>query len=484
MRTKVRILAIATLALAAGQAVATERWSEMESCVLDAPGGIHSAEALCGTLEVAENPADPDGRQLDLAWAVVPARGRAASDPLFFLAGGPGQSARDMLPLMKAVLREASRERDLVFLDQRGTGGSNALDCDFETMEAFAEPDDWEELEARVRECKADWDADVRFYTTTDAARDLEALREHIGAERINLLGGSYGTRLAQVYLRNHPDRVRSVILDGVVPTRLALGSEHAESLDNALERLFEACRDDGDCAERFPELSESFAELKSRYREESRSIVIDDPRTGEPRDIEFDRDTLAGALRFLAYQPESQMMIPYLIDEAVNRDDPSRLASQMLMVTDQMDEMIAFGLNLTVGCSEDWGHWPDTDAGDTLLGNSMRDFYRQFCQWWPAGDAPADFHEPFDSEVPILLLSGELDPVTPPEYGAEAAEQFTESRHLVATGRGHIVVTNRCMAGIAAQFLASADPDDPDTSCMDRMGPEPFFLNLLGPRP
>ena len=325
----------------------------------------------------------------------------------------------------------------------------------------------------------------MAFYTTTQAAADLEALRLEYGIEQYNLIGGSYGTRLAQVYLRNYPDRVRSVVLDGVVPTRLALGSEHAEMLDRALERLFEDCAETEDCAEAFPDLGEAFAELKARYRDRTQQIVVTHPRTGQGIDLPFGRDMLASALRFLAYSPESQMIIPYLVHEAARTGSPERLASQAIIVTDRMNDMIAIGLNFAVGCSEDWPAWPEQpDQSGTLLGNSMTEVYEQVCQWWPAGKAPADFHQPFDSEVPVLLLSGELDPVTPPAYGEEAAEQFSNSVHLVAKGRGHIVLTLPCMSDIVTRFVRQADVDELDTECMARIGHEPFFLDLLGPAP
>ncbi|MDZ7789102.1 MAG: alpha/beta hydrolase [Xanthomonadales bacterium] len=178
-------------------------------------------------------------------------------------------------------------------------------------------------------------------------------------------------------------------------------------------------------------------------------------------------------------------MMIPYLVHEAASTGSPERLASQAMIVSDQMNDMIAIGLNFAVGCSEDWPVWPEnTDHSETLLGNSMGELYAQVCQWWPAGDTPRDFHQPFDADVPVLLLSGELDPVTPPEYGEEAAEQFSDSRHLVANGRGHIVLTTPCMSSIATEFVREADVEDLDTECMDRIGHEPFFLDLLGPAP
>ena len=469
-------------------ASAEDRYAGLTDCELAAGGGRITASARCGTFEVPENRSDPDGRQLELAYAVLPARApRAQPDPVFFLAGGPGQSARETLPIMRHALRDINRERDLVFLDQRGTGGSNRLDCAFDDDEAAWLDPSPDQLTDQLAECRRRWDADLRFYTTSDGAGDLEALRERYGFEQINLIGGSYGTRMAQVYLRQYPDRVRSVILDGVVPTRLHLGAEHGLMLDRALQGLFTACAEQPRCAETFPDLPESFRLLKERYHASDNGPLIEltHPRTGEVMELPFTRPTLAGALRFLAYAPQTQTLIPKLVHEAATSGDPARLASQALIVTDQMTELIAIGLNFAVGCSEDWPGWPAMpEQEDTLLGNSMKEVYDAVCSDWPLGDRPDDFHQAFDSDVPILILSGELDPVTPPEYGDEAHAQFSNSLHLVARGRGHIVLTQPCISRIGTEFMTTASFDELDTSCMDRLGPEPFFLNLLGPAP
>jgi len=345
----------------------------------------------------------------------------------------------------------------------------------------------YEQLTEQMSACRAEWDADLRFYTTTDAARDIESLRLHYSFEEINLIGGSYGTRLAQVYLRNYSDHVRSVILDGVVPTRLHLGSEHGIMLDRALEKLFAACTGQPACSNTFPELAEAFETLKNQFpdTDSGPELMVTHPRRGQAIEMPFTRATLAAALRFLAYSPQSQMMIPYLVHEAAVTNDPTRLASQALIVTDQMADMIAIGLNFAVGCSEDWPGWPEVPGQEaTLLGNSMRTVYDQVCAEWPRAELPEDFHQPFDAEAPVLLLAGELDPVTPPSYGDEAEAQYSNSLHLVAQGRGHIVITQECMAQIASRFVADAGFDDLDTECMERLGPEPFFVDLLGPAP
>ncbi len=482
------LLALAFLAAGVftGASAGDDRWAGLEPCEISIAGGRLTAEAQCGTLTVGENPDAPDDRRIELAFSVAPARsGRALPDPVVYLAGGPGQSARETLPIMQRALRDLNRDRDLIFLDQRGTGGSNILDCEMDDGHDLWMETDLADTSESLKRCMQRWDADVRFYTTTQGAADLESFRAHYDIAALNLIGGSYGTRMAQVYLRNYPEHVRSVVLDGVVPTRLQLGSEHGIMLDRALHRLFDACQQDSECSAHFPELDSDFSELKARYNGNSQPIFVTHPRTGQGFEMNFTRDVLATALRFLAYSPESQMMIPYLVHEAATTGSPERLASQALIVTDQMMDLIAVGLNFSVGCSEDWPDWPEgIDQSATLLGESLTEVYREVCSWWPAGEVPEDFHQPFDADVPMLILSGELDPVTPPAYGDEALAQYSQARHLVAEGRGHIVLTNPCIGGIATRFIRSADVEDLDTDCMKAIGPEPFFLDLLGPAP
>ena len=482
-RINLYLLALALLATAPA---AAQRYDALDSCELVGSRNL-SVSARCGQLEVAENPDQPDGRRISLAFAVVPARAsQAQPDPVFFLAGGPGQSARDVAPLISAALRDLNRNRDLIFLDQRGTGGSNALNC---ITDSTDESDwlemDYERIEQALKACQEDWDADVRFYTSSHAAADLIALADHLEFGPINLIGGSYGTRLAQVVMRHYPERIRSVVLDAVVPTRLSLGSEHAIKLDAALARLFERCEATPSCREQFPDLDRALDELIERYRGQQERMVVTHPRTGQGIEIDFNDMVLASALRFLAYDPMSQSIIPYLVHEAATTGSPERLASQAMIVSDQLSDQIALGLNFAVGCSEDWPVWPrDIDSSDTLLGDTMLEFYDAICHWWPTGPTDPDFHTPFDHGHPVLILSGELDPVTPPEYGDEAAAQYAESLHLVGRGLGHIAMTQPCFGSIIARFIDAASVSELDTGCIERLGPPPFFTDLLGPLP
>jgi len=484
LRINPSALALSLLACLSAPGLAAKNFDDLRSCELSGIGGS-SVSARCGTLEVPEDRDQPDGRQLSLSYAVVPARaGSPALDPVFFLAGGPGQSAIDVAPLISMALRGVNRDRHLVFLEQRGTGSSHPLNCNPDDLDDMIEMDT-DRINQAVRDCMADWDVDVRHFTSNDYAQDMEALRGVYGFEQINLIGGSYGTRMAQVYLRAYPERVRSVVLDAVAPTRLRLGSEHSLKLDQALGLLFQRCTDSETCSERFPDVETAFRDLIQQYRDNGQSITISHPRTGEGTPIEFNDQTLGGALRFLAYSPQTQMIIPYLVHEAATTGQPDRIAAQALIMTDQITGQLAFGLNFSVGCSEDWPSWPqDIDNRDTLLGDSMVELYASICEWWPAGDSPTDFHTPFDSEAPILILSGELDPVTPPEYGEEAASQFSNSLHLVGTGLGHTVTSHPCFSGIIAEFFDSASVEALDTDCMEVLDNAPFFVDLLGPQP
>ena len=181
-------------------------------------------DAYCGSLKVYENRATKQGRQIDLNIVVLPAlRSDAAPDPLFFLAGGPGQGAAKLAKVVREIFRRVQSDRDIVLVDQRGTGKSNPLDCnsDDDSLQAIMETN--EQVLDRLKACQAKYDADLTLYTTPIAMDDLDDVRAFLGYDKINVYGGSYGTRAALVYMRQHGDRVRSAILDGVAPTNMRL---------------------------------------------------------------------------------------------------------------------------------------------------------------------------------------------------------------------------------------------------------------------
>ncbi|MEJ2401135.1 MAG: alpha/beta hydrolase [Xanthomonadales bacterium] len=488
LRTTILIAGLATtlsFAVPAWAQSAEPAGVELETCELLVPGTPLSVVGQCGWLDVAENPAEPDGRRIRIHVARVPASGRVTEpDPLVFFAGGPGQAATESWPILAGALRKVNESRDILLVDQRGTGQSHPLKCpQVELEDALLA--DWDALADRTHSCLESLDADPRFYTTTIAMHDIDAARRALGYERVNLYGGSYGTRAAQVYYRLFPDQVRTIVLDGVVPQTLGLGTEHAIKLDQAVYRVLAACEADTDCATRFPDTAGKLRDLLRRVVEDPVDVTIEHPTTGEPVTLNFEREVLASALRFLSYSPETQAMLPMLIHEAATEQRFDRLASQMMITATGLQQTIAQGMEMSVMCAEDYPLFPRRiEPNDTLLGTLMDNVVRVQCGVWPAGPVPDDFHEPVSGDVPVLLLSGEYDPVTPPEYGDAVAAHFGQATHLVAPGQAHIVATRGCMGDLVSTFIIDGHAGNLDTACMARLERSPFFHTLTGPAP
>lgn len=484
---------VATAVVAAAMmapAVAAERKVgslTFRDCDLKNPALGEVLGGLCTTLAVPENPAEPAGRMISLRIGLVPAKSaEPAPDPVFFLAGGPGQSALDSYPAIAAGFERMREKRHIVLIDQRGTGESNKLVCKGKEDEnAFADesgdnPDAQRDFAAKcATELAAT--ADPRQYTTTVAAADFDAVRKALGAAKVNVVGGSYGTRAAQTYLRYYPDSVRSMILDGVVPPTLALGNDHAKNLEAALASIFQRCRDDRACFEAFGDPAEDLSRLKLQLRSAAKPVRYRDTKNWALRDEEFSFGHLALTVRLFAYAPESAALLPHALNEAAAGRFETLMA-QSDMVLGELGESIMHGMQLSVICSEDAGRFVlDPDDADSLLGTEMIEMMQAQCGAWPKGVRPDNFHDPLSSDVPVLLMSGEFDPVTPPRYGEETVKGYRNGRHLVVRGRGHIVLTAGCMPKLAAEFIDKNEAKALDASCLDVMPAIPAFLNANG---
>lgn len=459
----------------------------LEPCQLGAPGSASRLAARCGVLRVPEDRSKRDGRAISLRIAVVPAVSRSPSpDPLVFLTGGPGQAATEAYPTLAPAFRRINRDRDVVLVDQRGTGGSNALRCPEEEVKDLALLDE-EAVGPWVSRCLAGLPGDPRFYTTSIAMTDLDEAREALGYERLNLYGLSYGTRAALTYLRIFPERVRSVILDGVVPPTEVLGVDVAADAQRAIDLLIERCASDEECREAFPDLSKDLDSVMELL-EPPLPVTLRHPRTGKTEELSFSREMAAYAIRLLSYSQETASLVPLLLSSAV-RSDPAPLAAQFLMTAEQVGETMAEGMGISVICSEDFPFFEEDAIADrnrnTYLGALQTDSLKLVCPLWPRGDVPVDFKNPVHSEAPVLLLSGEADPVTPPENGAlTASELGAKALHLVARGQGHVVIHRGCLPNLAADFIESGSFEGLDTSCVDEIEPQPFFLSYAGPSP
>ena len=459
---------------------------EFSNCMLTLPGTSRTANARCGSFEVAENPAEPAGKRVSLKVAIAPATGKTTEpDPVFIFAGGPGQAASETWVMIQYTLNKIRKNRDIVMIDQRGTGGSNKLECVSELEEDLNREIDLELIRTETEKCLAELDGDPRFYTTSIAMNDYNLVRQAMGYDKINLMGVSYGSRAAQVYLRQFPETVRSVTLDSVVPMQLALGQEHAVMLDRSVQNVIEDCAANETCNSLFPHQAEELNALFTRLRNEPHQITITNPVSGEPQEILVTADTLGVSMRFLSYASETQAMIPLLVHEALTTGDLTRLATQALLVMTGLNEMLSKGMELSVMCSEDYPFIDfSADYSTTLMGNLLLEIVGLQCGIWPRGEVAEDFHQPVVSDVPVLLMSGERDPVTPPSYAAQVAETFSNSLNLVAHGQSHSVMKNICLRDITTEFIEKGSVEDLDTSCVENILPAPFFTSLLGPEP
>jgi pimeloyl-ACP methyl ester carboxylesterase len=489
-----RVLLVLLCATLAGAALAgcdqdrnrQQATLQLERCRLP---GVDS-QARCGRYEVWEDRAAKAGRKLSLHVAVLPAlAARPEPDPLFILAGGPGQSASGVARLLAPALERVRRKRDLVFVDQRGTGRSAPLECDLEptqaslTLRLRADLD-----EAAVQRCAQALSAthDLRHYGTAVAMEDLDEVRAALGYGKINLWGASYGTRAALVYLRRHPARVRVAILDGVAPLSLVLPKDMAKDGDRALRLLFSACAEDDACDAAWPRLGARFDALMDRLAQAPARVEAPHPVTGETETVEVDRDAFARILRVLLYQPEATSLVPLTIDRAEKGDFRPFLA-QSEWVSSGFSKDVAVGMFLSVVCTEDAPYLEEAElrraAEGTFLGPGFALDVLRSCRAWPKGKVPDGFREPVRSEVPVLLLSGELDPVTPPRWAEEARAHLPNARHLVLPATGHGTLGNACVRRLIERFVEQGTTAAMPGSC-DEVARPPFFVDFAGPTP
>ena len=460
----------------------------LTDCRLEHPFHLTSISAHCGTLRVPEDPEHPKDRAIELKVAVVPALNRrSVAAPLFLLAGGPGQSAAQVYVSLNSAFARINRDHAIVLLDQRGTGGSNPQSCPY--PEEWEQPDDpLPELRKATKDCLAKLTPRVRFYTTSIAVRDLDEVRAALGFEQIDLYGVSYGTRVAEHYMRRYPSHVHAVILDGVTYPEQMIGLQTPQDGENALNLIMARCLQASDCAAAYPDLQRDLESLLRQFGPQKVMVTIDDPNSGLPLQIEFNRRILGAALRFLSYSAMQASLLPALIKEGAHgRLRP--LASQSIMNARQIGDQLANGMQYSVICSEDEAffaaaNFDRAEMAKTYQGTDLVDALAEICKLWPRGPVDADLHAPLHSDIPTLLLSGEADPVTPPADAERAAVGLTRHRHLILKGEGHGQVAIGCVPRLMADFLNDAVPDKLDAGCLDVHTPEPFFLSMTGPSP
>jgi len=475
------LFAAASLALAACHPVDTapRPGLALEACRLP---GVDGA-ASCGTFDVWEDRSAKKGQRIGINVAVVPARIRAHEpDPIFVFAGGPGQGAvalaSDVMPLFSRL----NDLRDIVFIDQRGTGGSHPLDCeedpDSPLQSAFEDalPEDL------VRKCLAQLDADPRQYVTSIAVEDIDDVRAALGYAKVNLWGGSYGTRVELEYLRRHGEHVRSMVLDGVAPATMKLPLSFVADGDAALGKLVSDCAADALCRLTYPDLRGTIESLRSRLARRPVRAAIQDPRTGEKETIDVTENVFLSGLFRPLYVAELASLLPFGIASAA-RGDFNPLLAQNLEFADDVSENLSLGMHLAVVCSEDIPLVTPADlaaADRSFFGRALVDDFVRACRDWPRGQVPADYYTPVTSSVPALVLSGGIDPATPPRHAEQVVATLPNARHFIAPHLGHGVSLHGCAPHLVEEFIRKGSAATLDGSCLGKI-PRPLYMLPLG---
>jgi pimeloyl-ACP methyl ester carboxylesterase len=430
---------------------------------------------LCGRYDVPEDRSQPSGRRVPLNVVVLPATGDSvAGDPLVFLAGGGVAPATRYAGFLSRAFPKLRRQRDILLVDQRGTWGSQPLACDgaggadgsADTAAAIA----------ALRRCRDSLStgADLRLYSTPIAMDDLDEVRAWLGYDRLNLYGVSYGTKAAQVYLRQHPDRVRAAVLYGVVPLTLPMQLDLAASAQATFERACRACAADSACHAAFPDPAADLDTLLARLHAATARVALE-RQDGSPREVEVTERAVRDLVQGMLGSTRAIERLPALV-HAGRTGDWKPMASALSEQGGPPPP--PRGVFLCILCTEAMPQVDPRAIGPATRGTFFSDFpvrwqLRQ-CREWPRGPLPKGFWQPVSTSVPVLAISGDLDPITPSRYGESVIRSMPNGRHLVVSNRSHNDV-DPCITSLFESFLIAGTATGLDTSCVSLPRPLRF---------
>ncbi len=444
--------------------------------------------AKCGTYEVYEDRAARKGRMISLKILVLPATGdKREPDPLFYFAGGPGASATEDAPGFARGFADIREHRDLVFVDQRGTGGSHSLDCQlFNPADLQSYLGHFFPIEA-VRKCRPELEAkaDLKLYTTTIAMDDIDEVRAALGYDRINLFGASYGSRAALTYLKRHPKRVRTATLQGVSPTNHFLPGDFALQTERALQGVLSECAAHEECSKAFPKIKEDAKSLLAQLMKGPVEVEVQKPNSTERVKVKLSRDLAAEAIRYMLYNPISASRVPIAIHAAAGGNFVP-IAQAAVRYRINMVGTGSNGMYLSVTCAEDVP-WIKPGEGERMAENTFLGDYRlrqqrEACALWPRAKVERDYAQPVRSDVPVLILTGEWDPVTPPSNGETVAKTLPNSLHIVVPHGAHGIdglEGIECVDRITNEFIERATTKGIDTACVKNIRRKWFQTKL-----
>jgi pimeloyl-ACP methyl ester carboxylesterase len=442
--------------------------------------------ALCGTYEVFENRATRTGRKIPLRVLVLPATGPdRLPDPYIYFAGGPGEPSIPAIRFLTQKLGSLRLKRDVLLLDLRGTGKSGGLFCpelkEKESAQGFL--DDFMPVD-KVHACldRLKKEVDLSWYTTDAAVDDVEEVRTALGYGQLNLIGGSYGTRTVQTYLRRHPRSVRTATMHGIVAPDRPLLLDMPGNAQKALDGLIAECEGDPACRGAYPKLRQEVGAVLSRVTKEPVRVELTDPATGQPTEVRLSQNGLAQSLRYMLYSPVEAASLPLKVHLAAQGDwKPLAWSAQ---IHGSIMSMMAEGLYQSVTCAEDVPFVRDGEVAAAVAGTFLGDFrirrQKAACQGWPTRDLGSDLRSPVVSDVPALLISGERDPASPVSNGERVARGLKRSRHLIIPDGSHYndeMQGSDCVNGLIAAFIEAGSAEGLDTSCVARVRRPDFEL-------
>lgn len=464
-----------------------------ENCAENTNQYLKTAQnSECGTFVVPLNPAAANGKQIQLNILRIPAIKPLNRSPLFILAGGPGQAATDLASSFAFLFRNILQKHDLVFVDQRGTGQSNSLSCDMaaDRLEALNPKQKRTELMRQYKTCLsnspyADDPTQFAFYTTPYAADDLEVVRKALGYKQINLWGASYGTRVGLQYLRQYPNAIRSAVLDGLSPIDIALPKWTNRDSAQALQKILSSCEAQVSCKQAYPNLLNQWKQLLEKVKNSSIVMTLQHPRTQHTQSVYIDDKTLSSWVRFALYVRDWSPLLPLSMFRATQLDFQT-LYGMAIQGSEGVEDGISLLMHMSVICNEDYVVNQSNGASNSKklpLINVDTSQYEIACPLFNSKSALSPRQvKPIKSDAPVLLLSGELDPATPPVWGKHVQNKLANSRHLIASGGHHGVTALGCTSQIITDFIEQGGFGSIETDCIKEIKPKPFFIDSAGP--
>ncbi|MCM3906253.1 MAG: alpha/beta hydrolase [Pyrinomonadaceae bacterium] len=500
MRATPIILVVLLASMSASRENAAQQQSAKTPSLVLSPCNVEGTpeKVKCGTYEVYENRDSKKGRKISLKVVVFPATGQEREpDPFVYVPGGPGSSATEDAPYVAPQFAKIREHRDLLFVDQRGTGGSHPLNCNFYNPADIQSYFGYFFPLEDVRKCREQLEqkADLTLYTTPIAMDDLDEVRAALGYLRLNLFGGSYGTRASLVYLKRHPKHVRTVTLQGVAPTNQYMPRDFAQSMERALQGILAECGADEACNRAFPNLRAETQAVLERLIQGPVEVEVRKnfdrggdnassvSRPEERVKIKLSRDLAVEAVRYMLYHPGGASRAPLLLHQAAQGNFVP-IAEAALSYRRNLVGSGANGMYLSVTCAEDLP-WIKPGEGERLAANTFLGGYRlrqqrEACALWPRATIPSDYGEPVRASAPVLIFTGEWDPVTPPSNGDAAARHLPNSLHVMvpqgAHGFGGLEGID-CIQRLNTEFVEKGTVKGLDTSCVKNIRRKGFIV-------